>query len=67
MIKLEQIKAILLERVRNATRSDEPIWMRQKQALSLSSPCDRTNRSHESCGEEWEAGDVIGLRLRLDN
>jgi hypothetical protein len=27
----------------------------------------RTNRSHEGCGEEWESGDVVGLRLRLDD
>jgi hypothetical protein len=32
-------------------------------ALAL---CNRTNRSHEGCGEERESGDVIGLRLRLD-
>jgi len=37
MIELEQIKAILLEMVRKATQSDEPIWMRQEQTLSLSS------------------------------
>jgi hypothetical protein len=28
---------------------------------------DRTNRSHEGCGEEWESGDVVGLRLCLDD
>jgi hypothetical protein len=28
--------------------------------------CNRTNRSHEVCGEEWDAGDVVWLRLRLD-
>jgi hypothetical protein len=25
------------------------------------------NRSHEGCGEEWESGDVVGLRLCLDD
>jgi hypothetical protein len=29
--------------------------------------CDRTNRSHEGCGEEWDAGDVVGLRLCFDD
>jgi hypothetical protein len=29
-------------------------------------PCNRTKRSHEGCGEEWDAGDVVGLRLCLD-
>jgi hypothetical protein len=28
---------------------------------------DRTNRSHEGCGEEWESGDVVWLGLRLDD
>ena len=25
------------------------------------------NRSHEGCGEEWEGGDVVWLRLCLDD
>jgi hypothetical protein len=29
--------------------------------------CDRMNRSHEGCGEEWDAGDVVWPRLRLDD
>jgi len=31
--------------------------------------CDgnRTNRSHEGCGEEWEGSDVVWLGLRLDD
>jgi hypothetical protein len=29
--------------------------------------CDRTNRSHEGCGEEWESGDVVWLGLRLND
>jgi hypothetical protein len=28
---------------------------------------DRTNRSHEGCGEGWRGGDVVGLGLRLDD
>ena len=25
------------------------------------------NRSHEGCGEEWDARDVVWLRLRVDD
>jgi hypothetical protein len=37
------------------------------QASEIFTPCNRTNRSHEGCGEEWEGGDVVWLRLRLDD
>jgi putative ATP-dependent endonuclease of OLD family len=30
-------------------------------------PCNRTNRSHEGCGEEWESGDVVWLGLCLND
>jgi hypothetical protein len=29
-------------------------------------PCNRTDRSHEGCGEEWDAGDIVRLGLCLD-
>ena len=29
-------------------------------------PRNRTNRSHEGCSEEWDAGDVVGLGLCLN-
>ena len=29
-------------------------------------PCNRVNRSHEGCRQEWESGDIVWLRLRLN-
>jgi hypothetical protein len=35
--------------------------------IAILPPCNRTNRSHEGCGEEWKCGDVVWLGLRLDD
>jgi hypothetical protein len=35
--------------------------------IAILPPCNRTNRSHEGCGEEWESGDVVWLGLCLDD
>jgi hypothetical protein len=40
-----------------------PLW----NDIDIDPSCNRTNRPHEGCGEEWEGGDVVGLGLRLDD